>query len=320
MNRWTILKSSCNSNQVKRPILISLVGPTAVGKTKMAIELAQHFNTEIISADSRQFFQEISIGTAKPTLEEQALAKHHFIDNLSIKDEYNASFFEKDVLSFMHGFFKTKDILVMCGGSGLYVNAVIKGFDNDVPTADLELRKNLNHQYNLKGISYLQEQLKQLDPEFYEQVDLQNSKRLLRAIEIVKLTGKTNAEVRQGLDKSRDFDVIKIGLNIDRDKLYNKINKRVDLMMEEGLLDEIKRVIRYKDHNALKTVGYKELFMFLENKVSLEEAIDKIKVNSRRYAKRQLTWFKKEKDIEWFLSHDSTKIIEYIRKRINVDE
>ena len=297
-----------------KPVVISVVGPTAVGKTAMAIRLAKEFNAEILSADSRQFYREISIGTAKPTTEELTQAKHHFINNLSIEEDYNASDFEKEALDFLEEYFKTKKIIILCGGSGMYVDALLNGFDNDVPTANKELRKELNVGYEKEGITYLQNKLVELDPDYYEIIDKHNSKRLLRAIEICLLTGKSNLEVKKGIKKERDFSTIKIGLHDDRGILYERINRRVDKMMEEGLLEEVKQVEKFKAKNALNTVGYKELFDFLENKVDLSTAVDKIKVNSRRYAKRQLTWFKKSDGIEWFKAGDFTKISMYIRK------
>jgi tRNA dimethylallyltransferase len=296
--------------------LISVVGPTAVGKTSLAIELAITFHAEIISADSRQFFRELSIGTAKPSTEEQAKAKHHFIDNLSIKEEYNASSFEKEVLDFLEDYFKEREVVVLCGGSGMYVDALINGFDEDLPSADEVIRKELKERLSLEGIESLQKELKALDPEFYQEVDLKNSKRLMRAIEICRISGKPYSMLRKGKRKDRPFNVIKLGLEMPREQLYERINLRVDQMMASGLLEEVKAVDAYRDHNALKTVGYRELFPFLDGEISLEEAIEKIKVNSRRYAKRQITWFKRDKEIKWFEPHRKKEIIQYIRKRI----
>ena len=300
-----------------KPIVIAVVGPTAVGKTKVAIELAQAFNAEIISADSRQFYQEISIGTAKPTPTELKAAKHHFINNLSIEIDYNASAFEKEALAFLNEYFEYQNIAILCGGSGMYVDALLKGFDNEVPTADERIRKGLNERLENEGIEPLQQQLKQLDPELYKTIDLQNAKRLLRAVEVCLIIGKPFSAIRKKKPKKRDFDTIKIGLNEDRELLYNKINQRVDKMIEKGLLEEVKSVQQYQDKNALKTVGYKELFAHLDGDKSLVEAIEKIKVNSRRYAKRQLTWFKNDNEIEWFAPDQKAQIIEYIRSRIN---
>lgn len=296
--------------------LISLVGPTAIGKTTTAISLAKEFDTEIISADSRQFFKELNIGTAKPTKEEQEAAKHHFIDNLSIKEEYNASKFEKQVLEFLGVFFQKKNIGILCGGSGMYVDALLNGFDQNIPSADEELRKDLQTELKEKGIESLQRKLKELDPEFYEEVDLHNSKRLIRAIEICHLSQTTYSELRKGKKKKRSFEVIKIGLEMEREKLYHKINQRVDSMIDKGLIDEAKGVFLCRDHNALKTVGYRELFDHFDGKMSLDEAIEKIKVNSRRYAKRQISWFKRDEEIKWFSADRNKEIIQYIRNTI----
>lgn len=303
-------------NSQQKPLIITVVGPTAVGKTKVAIQLAQAFDAEIISADSRQFYKELTIGTAKPTFTELKAAKHHFINNLSIKTDYNASAFEKDALTLLSKYFVDHKIAILCGGSGMYVDALLKGFDSEVPTADEHIRKELNERLKNEGIEPLQQQLKVLDPELYKTIDLQNAKRLLRAIEVCLIIGKPFSEIRKKKHKKRAFDTIKIGLNEDREVLYNKINRRVDLMLQEGLLKEVKSVREFQHKNALKTVGYKELFAHLDGHLSLDEAVDKIKVNSRRYAKRQLTWFKNDDEIEWFKPDQKAQIIEYIRSRI----
>jgi tRNA dimethylallyltransferase len=297
------------------PTLIVICGPTAIGKTKFAIDLANEFGTEIISADSRQFFKELSIGTAKPNPSELKAAPHHFVNNKSIVEEYNASDFEYEVLEFLNQFYKNKSTAIMCGGSGMYINAVCNGFDNEVPTADNKIREKLNNTLKKEGIESLQNQLKTLDPSFYAQVDLKNSNRLIRAIEVCLITGKPYSEIRKGIKKDRPFQIIKIGLELDRSKLYNRINQRVDIMMKEGLLNEIKSVEKFKEKNALKTVGYKELFNYLNGECSLEYAIEKIKTNSRRYAKRQMTWFKKDTEISWFKPSQKSEVIAYIRKR-----
>lgn len=296
--------------------LICVVGPTAVGKTQLAIDLAQAFKTEIFSADSRQFYKELSIGTAKPTLEEQKAAKHHFIDNVSVQVEYNASDFEKDLIPQLDQFYTSHSTAILCGGSGLYVDAVIKGFDEEMPTADPKIRAALHKRLEEEGIQALQFQLKELDSVFYEEVDLHNSKRLLRALEVCLISGKPYSTLRKGKSKARNFIPLQIGLEMDRTALYERINRRVDKMMEEGLLQEVKSVMEYRNQNALKTVGYRELFDYLDHKKSLEEAVEKIKVNSRRYAKRQLTWFKKDLSIQWYSPEQKAQIIEYIRNRI----
>lgn len=302
--------------QVKNGTLIVIVGPTAVGKTATSIRLAQKMNAEILSADSRQFFKEISIGTAKPTPEEQEAIKHHFIDNRSIREDYNASDFEKEVLSFLSDYFKNHEVAILCGGSGMYIDAVCKGFDTEVPTSDPNIRARLKEDFDKGGIEALQEQLKKLDPEFYQIVDLNNSKRLLRAIEVCLISGKKYSEIRKGKVAERPFNILKIGLNIERSKLYDRINQRVDIMIEEGLIEEARSVFQYRKHNALKTVGYRELFDYFEKKYSLEEAIEKIKVNSRRYAKRQLTWFKRDESIKWFTPSQGEEILQYIRNNL----
>lgn len=302
--------------QNKNGTVVIIVGPTAVGKTTTAIRLAQKLDAEIISADSRQFFKEISIGTAKPTKAEQAAVKHHFIDNRSIREDYNASDFEKEVLAFLADYFKTKKTAILCGGSGMYVNAVGKGFDTEVPTSDPEIRAKLEKDFEKGGIEALQEQLKKVDPEFYGEVDLNNSKRLLRAIEVCLISGKKYSEIRKGKVAERPFNQIKVGLNIERSKLYDRINKRVDIMIEEGLIEEARSVLQYRNQNALKTVGYRELFNYLDNEWSLEKAIEKIKVNSRRYAKRQLTWFKADENIKWFEPTQDEEILKYLRNNL----
>jgi tRNA dimethylallyltransferase len=302
------------------PTLIVICGPTAIGKTKFAIDLAKEFNAEIISADSRQFFTELSIGTAKPTSDELESATHHFVSNKSITEDYNASDYENEVLGFLNDYYKKNSVAIICGGSGMYINAVCDGFDTEVPTADPNIRLALNKKFEEEGIESLQIQLKELDPNFYNEVDLMNSKRLMRAIEVCIMTGKPYSNIRKGIKKQRPFQIIKIGLEMDRQKLYKRINLRVDNMMTEGLLEEAKSVFQHQEKNALKTVGYKELFQFLEKKNSLEFAIDKIKINSRRYAKRQMTWFKKDTATTWFNPNQKLEVIAYIRNRRNDGE
>lgn len=297
------------------PTLIVICGPTAIGKTKLAITIAKALKTEIISADSRQFFKELSIGTAKPTAEELSLIKHHFVGNKSISESYNASDFEEEVLGFLKTYFQKNATAIICGGSGMYINAVCEGFDSEIPTADESIRLDLNKKYELEGISTLQEMLKELDPEFYLEVDQNNPKRLLRGIEVCLVTGKPYSQIRKGEKKKRPFNIIKVGLEIERKKLYHNINQRVDFMMKDGLLEEVKSVEKHKDSNALRTVGYKELFMYLDNKWELDFAVEKIKINSRRYAKRQMTWFKKDSQITWFNPTHKSEVIAYIRSR-----
>lgn len=283
--------------------LYFVVGPTAVGKTAFAIRLAQYLNTEIISVDSRQFFKEMNIGTARPSAEELALVKHHFIGNLSIHKNYNVSDFEQDALALLEQLFKTKDSVVVVGGSGLYLDALAYGID-DLPDASEKVRKELQVLYEEKGILALQEQLQALDPVFYEQVDEQNPKRLLRALEVCLSTGKPYSELRKGQKKARDFEIKWIGLEQEREVLNARINMRVDMMLEAGLLEEVKALYPFKALNALNTVGYKEFFAWMDGEESFDWALAKVKTNSRRYAKRQMTWFRKNADIHWFNVND----------------
>lgn len=294
------------------PTLVVITGPTAVGKTALCVEIAKHFNTHIISADSRQFFKELSIGTAKPTIEEMQGVIHHFVDSHSIKQTYNATNFENDVLTLLEKLFKTKPILILTGGSGLYIDAVCNGFDDDIPEGNEQLRNELEELFNKYGIEILQEKLKQLDPDFYNTIDLNNVKRLYRAIEVCTLSPKSYTSLRVGKTKKRPFNIIKIALNRDKEELYNRINLRVDMMMQNGLLDEVKNVLPFKNHNALKTVGYTELFNYLDEKLTLEEAVEKIKVNTRHYAKKQLSWFNKSNDYTWFHPSNHEDILRHI--------
>ncbi|HRP60250.1 MAG TPA: tRNA (adenosine(37)-N6)-dimethylallyltransferase MiaA [Vicingus sp.] len=295
-----------------KPTLVVITGPTAVGKTNLCVELAQHFNTEIINADSRQFYKELSIGTAKPTKEEMKNIPHHFVNSHSITQTYNATNFEQDVLALLNKLFKTYPLVILTGGSGLYIDAVCNGFDENIPEGNEQLRTELEQLYNKYGIEILQEKLKQLDPDFYQEIDLKNINRLYRAIEVCLLSNSSYKQLRQGIKQNRPFNIIKIALNRDKEELYNRINQRVDLMIQNGLIDEVKQVLPYRTHNALKTVGYTELFDYLDEKLSLPEAIDKIKVNTRRYAKKQLAWFNKSNDYNWFHPNETEKIISFI--------
>lgn len=299
------------------PLLVVITGPTAVGKTELCVKVAQHFNTEIISADSRQFYKELAIGTAKPTLKEMQNVKHHFIDTHSIQFDYNVNDFEKDALVLLDQLFQKHKIVILTGGSGLYIDALCEGFDDDIPGGNEKIRMELNETYKKYGIEVLQEKLKQIDPEFYQEIDLNNVKRLQRAIEVCMLTGQKYSDIRLGNKKSRSFNVLKIGLNREREELFGRINQRVDFMFQNGLLEEVKNVIKFKDKNALKTVGYTEVFDYLENKISIEEATEKIKVNTRKYAKRQLGWFEKNDDYNWFHPNELTKIINLISLKLN---
>lgn len=292
--------------------LIVIVGPTAIGKTALGIQLAKHFNTEIVSADSRQFYQELAIGTAKPTADEMDGIPHHFINSHSINEDYNVSDFEKDALNQLTELFIKKDTAIVVGGSGMYVDALCYGMDEGMPDPNEAIRADLQSILDREGLLPLQEKLKELDPEFYAQIDLQNANRLMRAIEVCLITGQSYTSLRKGVIKERPFEVVRIGLSMDRTELYERINKRVDLMVSAGLVAEAKGVLTYRNHNALKTVGYRELFSYFDGDISLDEAIEKIKVNSRRYAKRQLTWFKKDKNTQWFMPKQLQEIVNFI--------
>ena len=283
----------------EKKTLVVVLGPTASGKTDVAIRLAKYFDTEIISADSRQFYREIPIGTAAPTARQLAAIPHHLVGNLSLNDDYNVSRFEQEVMALLRDKFRMHDLMIMTGGSGLYIDAVCKGIDR-LPDSDPELRKSLQEKWQQQGIGALQEQLKGLDPEYYAQMDRQNHKRLMRAIEVCLQTGKKYSELRLNSPQKRDFNILKIGLRLPREILFEHINRRTETMMENGWLEEAKKALPFRKQNALNTVGYKELFAYLDGKSTLEEAIEKIKTNTRRYAKRQMTWFRKDKEIHWF--------------------
>ncbi|MEX0291371.1 MAG: tRNA (adenosine(37)-N6)-dimethylallyltransferase MiaA [Flavobacteriaceae bacterium] len=283
---------------MSRQVLVSVVGPTAIGKTKLAIALAKHFRTEIISADSRQFYKEMNIGTAVPSKEELSAVPHHFIQHISIKDNYSVGAFERDAIKTLEQLFKKHKVVIMVGGSGLYVNAVTEGLDH-FPAVDPQIREQLNSTLKEKGLSALQSRLKQLDPDYYKQIDLDNPHRLIRALEVSISSGLPYSSFLNKRKVRRPFKVITIGLTAEREIIYSRINKRVDLMMQQGLLEEVKALRAYQELNALITVGYKELFKYLKGDWELNFAISEIKKNTRRFAKRQLTWFKKNKDISW---------------------
>lgn len=298
---------------MKQKTVYFVVGPTAVGKTDFAIQLAKYLDTEIISADSRQFFCEMNIGTASPSKEELSQVKHHFIANLSIQQNYNVSEFEQDALALLEHLFQSKDAVVVVGGSGLYLDALAYGID-DLPDASVETRMDLKRLYDHEGIEALQNQLEKLDPDFYAQVDKQNPKRLLRALEVCLTTGKPYSELRMGQKKERDFKIRWIGLEQERSVLNKRINQRVDMMLEAGLLEEVKRLYPYKELNSLNTVGYKEFFTWLDGEETYEWALEKVKTNSRRYAKRQMTWFRKNEDIRWFKVDELPEFPDLIRQ------
>ena len=291
--------------------LIVITGPTAVGKTALCLDIAQHFGIPIINADSRQIYKELKIGTASPTPEQLAKVKHYFVGSLSLNDYYSASLFEQQTMEILEREFAKSDFALMAGGSMMYIDAVCDGID-DIPTVDDKTRETLKARLANEGLETLVEELKQLDPEYYEIVDKQNPRRVVHGLEICLMTGKTYTSFRKREKKQRPFHILKIGLNREREELYNRINQRVDQMMAEGLLDEAKSLYPMRHMNALNTVGYKEMFAYLDGTWTLEEAVERIKGNTRRYARKQLTWYKKDEQIRWFHPNEKEKIISYI--------
>jgi len=295
--------------------LIVLVGPTGVGKTDISIDIARYFKSEIISADSRQFFREMKIGTAVPTEQQLKTIKHYFIGFLSIKDYYSSSLFERDVLELLPKLFYKNNIILMSGGSGMYIDSVCNGID-DIPDVDPDVREKYIDQYNAEGIEGLRVTLKLLDPEYYANVDLKNYKRIIRALEICDTAGRPYSSFLKKQKRERDFVIIKIGLERPREDLYKRINSRVDNMVAMGLKNEAKQLYEFRNLNALKSVGYREFFDVFEGNISEEKAIELIKRNSRRYAKRQLTWWGKDKDIKWLNPEHTQEIIQFIENEI----
>lgn len=283
--------------------VIVIAGPTAVGKTAVAIQLAKHFNTEIISADSRQCFKELKIGVARPSDEELLQVKHHFIASHSIHEEVTAVTFEQYALQKVRELFKQNDVVIIVGGTGLYIKAFCEGLDI-IPEIDPAIRQNIITTYEEKGIAWLQEQLKEKDPAFAAAGEMQNPQRMMRALEVMGSTGQSILSFRKGEKAQRDFTIIKIGLQLPKEELHRNIHTRVDQMMQAGLLDEVKQLLSYRHLNALQTVGYAELFDYLNGNLALEEAVERIKINTRQYAKRQMTWFRKDKEIQWFEQGD----------------
>ncbi|MDL2212885.1 tRNA (adenosine(37)-N6)-dimethylallyltransferase MiaA [Bacteroides sp. OttesenSCG-928-E20] len=291
--------------------LVVLIGPTAVGKTELSLRIAEHYNTCIISADSRQLYKDLIIGTAAPTSLQLQRVPHHFVGTLQLTDYYSAAQYEADVLTFLDSFFQEHDTAVLTGGSMMYIDAVCKGID-DIPTVDKETRELLLQRYETEGLGNLCAELKLLDPEYYRIVDLKNPKRVIHALEICYMTGKTYTSFRTRENKSRPFNIIKIGLKREREELYQRINLRVDIMIKEGLIEEAKAVYPYRHLNSLNTVGYKEIFNYLDGSWELPFAIEKIKQNSRIYSRKQTTWFKRDEEIRWFHPEEETKIFEYL--------
>ena len=302
-----------------KPTLIVLIGPTGIGKTDLSLNIAEHYNTEIISADSRQLYADLKIGTAAPTTEQLARVKHHFVGTLQLTDYYSAAQYETEVMKKLDELFKQHSVIVLTGGSMMYVDAVCKGID-DIPTVDEETRKTLMQHYENVGLERLCAELKILDPKYYDIVDKKNPKRVIHALEICYMTGQTYTSFRTSQTKERPFNIIKVGLKREREELYARINKRVDIMMEDGLLEEVKSVYQYKNLNSLNTVGYKEMFKYLDGEWELPFAIEKIKQNSRIYSRKQVTWFKRDNDITWFHPDDTDNIMSFIEERLNADE
>lgn len=294
--------------------LIVIVGPTGIGKTALAIVVARHFHTEIISADSRQFFKEMEIGTAKPSPQELAAAPHHFINSHSVETLFSTGDFEIQALATIEQLFKKNDLLVMVGGSGLYIDAVCTGLD-DLPEIDLNIREQLNQQFINEGIEAIKKQLSEYDPEYYQKVDQANPQRMIRGLEVFLSTGIKLSAHLTNTKKVRPFKILKIGLNMDRSALYNRINQRVDKMMESGLLEEVKSLQSFRKYNALNTVGYSELFSYMDGDIPLKEAVEQIKQNTRRFAKRQLTWFRRDDNTAWFEPGQDDAVINYISKK-----
>jgi len=305
------LKILTNLTIMKTKTLIVVLGPTAIGKTSLSIQLAKQYNTEIVSADSRQFYKELLIGAAPPSAKELSEVKHHFIQHLSVSEDYNVGKFEEDAILKIEDLFRKNDKIIMTGGSGLYIDAICKGFDK-MPEIPSEIREKVISLYKKNGIEFLQEELKEKDSIYFNEIDTKNPQRLMRALEIIYSTNKTFSSFRKKEKKKRSFNIVKIGLEIDRELLYNRINNRVDIMMENGLEKEVKSLIPYQNKNALQTVGYKELFEYFDGNCSLEQSTEMIKQNTRRFAKRQITWFKKDSSIKYFSPESLNKIIKFI--------
>lgn len=295
--------------------LVILLGPTGVGKTDFSIELAKKFNSQIISSDSRQFYKDLKIGVATPSVSQLNEVKHHLIGQLDLQDYYNVHKYEQDVLQILEQLFKASNVAFLVGGSGMYIDVVCKGID-DLPDVEPELRNNLLKRFEVEGIESLRMQLKSLDPVFYNQVDLMNHKRILKALEVCIGTGKPYSSFRKNELANRNFNIVKIGLNRERQDLYDRINLRVDHMFKDGLEEEARSVYPFKGLNSLNTVGYKELFEHFDGNISFEKAKELIKRNSRRYAKRQLTWWGRDKDITWFHPEDKEQILQFLEKKL----
>lgn len=293
--------------------LIVLIGPTGVGKTELSLRLAENFQTSIVSADSRQLYAELKIGTAAPTPEQLNRVPHHLVGTLHLSDYYSAAQYELEAMEILNQLFTENDVVILTGGSMMYVDAICKGID-DIPTVDAETRQLMLQRYEEEGLEQLCSELRILDPEYYKIVDLKNHKRVIHALEICYMTGKTYTSFRTKEKKKRPFNIIKIGLLRDREELYQRINQRVDQMIEDGLVEEAKSVVSYRNLNSLNTVGYKEIFKYLDGEWDLPFAIEKIKQNSRIYSKKQMTWFKRDEEIKWFHPDQEQEILEYLQK------
>lgn len=293
------------------PTLIVLVGPTGVGKTELSLSLAEELNTCIISADSRQLYADLKIGTAAPTISQLSRVKHYFVGTLSLTDYYSAAQYEAEVMQLLDSLFSSHHTILLTGGSMMYIDAVCNGID-DIPTVDAETRQLMRHRYETEGLEQLCSELRLLDPEYYRIADLKNAKRIVHALEICYMTGRTYTSFRTQTKKQRPFDIVKIGLKRDREELYERINRRVDQMMTDGLLTEARQVYPYRQSNSLNTVGYKELFKYLDGEWTLDFAVEKIKQNSRIYSRKQMTWFKRDPDIRWFHPDETTAIKQYL--------
>jgi len=293
--------------------VIVIAGPTAVGKTAVALSLAKHFQTEILSADSRQCFKEFNIGVARPSDEELKEIPHHFIASHSISENINAAYFEQYALQKVNQLFQEHDVVVMVGGTGLYIRAFCEGLD-EIPELRSEVRRRIINAYKEKGLQWLQDEVKKKDPEFFAIGETRNPQRMMRALEVIESTGRSILDFRKNNKAQRDFKVVKIGIELPKEELHRHINARVDKMMDQGLIGEVKELTPYKNFNALQTVGYTEIFDHLDGKISLHDAIEKIKQNTRQYAKRQLTWFRKDKEIHWFNARQTDTIVSMAQK------
>jgi len=288
--------------------VIIIAGPTAAGKTALAIHLASHFKTAVISADSRQCYKEISIGTAKPSLQELQTVPHYFINSHSIAEEVNAGIFERLSLQYAADIFNDRDVAIMCGGTGLYIRAFCEGID-DIPAAPADVRSKINEQYATEGLEWLQKEVQERDPAFYAVAEVRNPQRLIRALEVLYTTGQSITTFRTANKANRDFNIIRIGVTVPKEQLHANITHRVHAMMTAGLVEEVRAVLPYRHHNALQTVGYKEIFDYLDGRITLEEATEQIIIHTRQYAKRQLTWFRKDPAIQWFDARDTEGIM-----------